>query len=114
MHYGGDIPYFVPFRNALRSITEVSTPLFSLIIHRIISNIVQFAQNFASGFIASVNFFSFLFMKIGQAQPQILSKLGVHYGDEKVLPPFQKPLCLLLKVIYFLSFLLFTNKVMAQ
>ena len=61
MHYGGDIPYFVPFRNALRSITEVSTPLFSLIIHRINSNIVQFAQNFASGFIASVNFFSFLF-----------------------------------------------------
>ena len=28
MHYGGDILYFVPFRYALRSITEVTTPLF--------------------------------------------------------------------------------------
>ena len=64
MHYGGDIPYFVPFRDALRSITEVTTPLFcaSLVItHRINSNIHRFAQNFASGSIASVHFFSFLF-----------------------------------------------------
>ena len=40
----------------------MTTPLFLyLITHRINSNIDQFAQNLASGFIASVHFFSFLF-----------------------------------------------------
>ena len=51
MHYG-----------ALRSITDVTKPLFLYLnTHRINSNIDQFAQNFANGFIVKVNFFSFLF-----------------------------------------------------
>ena len=42
MHYRGDIPYFVhPVGNALRSITEVTTPLFT---HRIISNLLKIFQ----------------------------------------------------------------------
>ena len=61
MHYGGDIPYFVLFRNALRSITEHYRSDDTTFFYLINSNIDQFAQNFASGLIASVNFFPFLF-----------------------------------------------------
>ena len=94
MHYGGDIPYFVPFRNALQSITEVTTPLFLyLITHGIYSNIDKFAQNLANGFIIL-----FLFH---ENQPQIMSKLRVHNGSDKVLPPF--------KNTYFYYFKLFIS-----
>ena len=58
MHYGGDIPYFV--RSVMHYGSDDTTFLY-LITHRINSNMGKFALNFASGFTASVDFFSFLF-----------------------------------------------------
>ena len=95
MHYGGDIPYFVPFHNALRSITEHygsdDTTFLYLITHRINSNIDQFAQIFASAFTPNVCFFSYLFHENRSSTVQILFKLGVHYGSEEVFPPLKNP-----------------------
>ena len=51
--YGGDIHYFVLFRNALRSIMEpYGSDDTTFLYLRTYSNIDQFAQNFAIGFIA--------------------------------------------------------------
>ena len=48
MHYGGDIPYFVPFRNALRSTTEVTKPLFCTSLRtgliQILINLLKYLQ----------------------------------------------------------------------
>ena len=97
MHYGSD-----------------DTTFLYLITHRINSNIDQFAHIFASAFTTSVLFFSFLFMKIGQVTPRILSKLGVHYGSDKVLPPFKNPHFYYLKLFISEAFHYFQIKVMAQ
>ena len=54
MHYGGDIPYFVLLGNALRSITEVTTPLFCTSLRTgLIQILINLVKNFPSGFIAS-------------------------------------------------------------
>ena len=62
MHYGGDIPYFLPFRNALRSITEVTTPLFCTSLRTgLIKILIKLLKILQVVFIESVYFFSFLF-----------------------------------------------------
>ena len=86
---------------ALRSITEVTITLFlCLIMHWSNSNIDKFAQNFASGFIASVHFFSFLFRENRPSTAANIVQISgaLRTGGDKVLPPFKlkKNLILLL------------------
>ena len=110
-----DIPYFVPFRNALQCITEVTTPLFCTSLRTELIQILINLLTFLQVLLQQVYFSSrFCFMKIGQVTPRILSKLGVHYGSDKVLPPFKNPHFYYLKLFVSEAFHYFQIKVMAQ